>query len=57
MATTNDPISDYLTRVRNAIMARHESMQVPKSRWRAPMRVSQNLQQLPMRAAMNLNHR
>ncbi len=32
MATTNDPISDYLTRVRNAIMARHETMQVPKSK-------------------------
>ena len=32
MATTNDPISDYLTRVRNAILARHESMKVPKSK-------------------------
>jgi len=31
MATTNDPISDFLTRVRNAIQARHTSLRVPKS--------------------------
>lgn len=31
MANTNDPISDYLTRVRNAIQARHTSLRVPKS--------------------------
>lgn len=32
MATTNDPISDFLARVRNAIQARHESLRVPKSK-------------------------
>ena len=31
MATTNDPISDFLTRVRNAIQARHTSLRIPKS--------------------------
>ncbi|MCO4760752.1 MAG: 30S ribosomal protein S8 [Myxococcales bacterium] len=31
MATTNDPISDYLTRIRNAIQARHESLRIPRS--------------------------
>ncbi len=28
----NDPISDFLTRIRNAQAARHETMQVPGSR-------------------------
>jgi small subunit ribosomal protein S8 len=32
MSTTNDSISDMLTRVRNAIMARHESTSIPVSR-------------------------
>jgi small subunit ribosomal protein S8 len=32
MATTNDPISDFLTRVRNAIQARHANLSVPKSK-------------------------
>ncbi len=32
MATTNDPISDYLTRIRNAIQARHTSLRVPRSK-------------------------
>jgi|ETNmetMinimDraft_26_1059896.scaffolds.fasta_scaffold62089_2 small subunit ribosomal protein S8 len=31
MQTTNDPISDFLTRVRNAIQARHTSLRMPKS--------------------------
>lgn len=30
--SVNDPISDMLTRIRNAIMARHRSVQVPASR-------------------------
>ena len=29
--TTNDPIADMLTRIRNAIMARHESVTIPSS--------------------------
>ena len=29
--TTNDPIADMLTRIRNAIMARHESVVIPSS--------------------------
>lgn len=32
MATTNDPISDFLTRIRNAIQARHASLHVPRSK-------------------------
>ena len=32
MATTNDPISDCLTRIRNAIQARHESLRIPRSK-------------------------
>jgi small subunit ribosomal protein S8 len=31
MATSTDPISDMLTRIRNAIMVRHESVDVPYS--------------------------
>ncbi len=31
MAKT-DPIADYLTRIRNAIMARHESVEIPASK-------------------------
>ena len=30
--TTSDPIADMLTRIRNAIMARHDSMLIPASR-------------------------
>jgi small subunit ribosomal protein S8 len=29
---TNDPISDMLTRVRNALLARHREVQIPKSK-------------------------
>jgi small subunit ribosomal protein S8 len=29
---TNDPISDMLTRIRNALMARHANVQIPKSK-------------------------
>lgn len=32
MATTNDPISDFLTRLRNAISARHPSLRAPRSK-------------------------
>ncbi len=32
MATSNDPISDFLTRIRNAIQARHGSLRVPRSK-------------------------
>lgn len=30
--TTNDPISDMLTRIRNALMARHRVVDIPKSK-------------------------
>jgi small subunit ribosomal protein S8 len=29
---TNDPISDMLTRIRNALLARHREVQIPKSK-------------------------
>ena len=29
--TTNDPIADMLTRIRNALMVRHESVSIPSS--------------------------
>ena len=29
-----DPIADFLTRVRNAIHAAHETVELPASRWR-----------------------
>jgi len=29
---TNDPISDMLTRIRNALMARHRTVSIPKSK-------------------------
>ena len=32
MATTNDPISDMLTRIRNAITAKHDTVDVPVSK-------------------------
>ncbi|MBE5997324.1 MAG: 30S ribosomal protein S8 [Lachnospiraceae bacterium] len=32
MATTNDPISDMLTRIRNAITAKHDTVNVPASK-------------------------
>jgi small subunit ribosomal protein S8 len=32
MATTNDPISDLLTRIRNAVSARHGSLRIPASK-------------------------
>ena len=34
---TNDPISDYLTRVRNAIAAQHAEVEVPASRLKKEM--------------------
>lgn len=30
--SVNDPIADMLTRIRNAVMARHESVTIPSSR-------------------------
>ncbi len=30
--STSDPIADMLTRIRNAIMARHDTVQIPASR-------------------------
>jgi small subunit ribosomal protein S8 len=33
--TTSDPIADMLTRIRNALMAGHPSVQVPSSRLKA----------------------
>ena len=32
MATTNDPISDMLTRIRNAITAKHDTVDIPTSK-------------------------
>ena len=32
MISTNDPISDFLTRVRNAALAQHKSLRVPRSK-------------------------
>lgn len=32
MISTNDPISDFLTRIRNALMRRHESLRMPRSK-------------------------
>lgn len=32
MITSTDPIADFLTRIRNAIHARHRSVEVPSSR-------------------------
>ena len=32
MATTNDPISDMLTRIRNANIAKHDTVDVPSSK-------------------------
>ncbi len=32
MRTTNDPIADMLTRIRNANMARHDTVDVPSSK-------------------------
>ena len=32
MVTISDPIADMLTRIRNAIMARHDSVLIPASR-------------------------
>ena len=29
---TNDPIADMLTRIRNALMARHRSVDIPRSK-------------------------
>jgi small subunit ribosomal protein S8 len=43
MATTNDPISDFLTRIRNAIQARHANLAVPKSKM--ILRIAEILQQ------------
>ena len=30
--SVNDPIADMLTRIRNAVMARHETVTIPSSR-------------------------
>jgi small subunit ribosomal protein S8 len=32
MSTTTDPIADFLTRIRNAIQAAHETVDIPSSR-------------------------
>ena len=32
MISTNDPISDFLTRIRNAALAKHKSLRVPRSK-------------------------
>ena len=33
MTTTNDPIADMLTRIRNANMAKHDTVDVPSSKY------------------------
>jgi small subunit ribosomal protein S8 len=33
--SVNDPISDFLTRIRNAHMAKHETVEIPHSRMKA----------------------
>ncbi len=43
MISTNDPISDYLTRIRNAIGRRHASLRIPRSKMLT--RLSEILQQ------------
>ena len=35
--SVNDPIADFLTRIRNAGMARHEKAEIPHSRMKAEM--------------------
>ncbi|MBV9454428.1 MAG: 30S ribosomal protein S8 [Rubrobacter sp.] len=35
--SVNDPIADFLTRIRNAGMARHEKVEIPHSRMKAEM--------------------
>ncbi len=35
--SVNDPIADFLTRVRNAGMARHEKVEIPHSKMKAEM--------------------
>ena len=32
MTSTNDPISDFLTRIRNAALAKHKSARIPRSK-------------------------
>jgi len=35
MSSINDPIGDFLTRIRNAIQAAHETVEIPSSRLKA----------------------
>jgi len=42
--SVNDPIADFLTRIRNAGMARHEKVEMPHSRLKADMSRMLNLQ-------------
>jgi small subunit ribosomal protein S8 len=35
--SVNDPIADFLTRIRNAGMAKHETVEIPHSRMKAEM--------------------
>ena len=35
--SVNDPIADFLTRIRNAGMARHEKVEIPHSKMKAEM--------------------
>ncbi len=37
MSSINDPIADFLTRVRNAQMAKHEEVKIPASKIKARM--------------------
>ena len=37
MANTNDPISDFLTRIRNAQIAHHASVSIPGSKLKRSM--------------------
>ncbi len=37
MSAVNDPIADFLTRIRNAGMARHETVEIPHSRLKSEL--------------------
>ena len=37
MSSVNDPIADFLTRIRNAGMAKHETVRMPHSKMKAEM--------------------
>lgn len=38
--TTNDPIADMLTRIRNANTAKHDTVDIPSSKMKLALRIS-----------------